>query len=72
MPVGAAEIEAQKILALSPVEQRIRLTTVLARAAREQPYSKGQELALDFNAQLCARLREISEARKIVNPWTKC
>jgi hypothetical protein len=72
MPMGAVEVEAQKILALSPVEQRIRLKTVLARAGREKPYSRGHELALDFNAQLCTRLREISEASKIVNPWTKC
>lgn len=72
MPLGAVETEAQAILALDAPSQRIRLATVLNRAGREKQFSRGHELALDFNAQLCTRLREISEARKIVNPWTKC
>jgi hypothetical protein len=68
----AVEVEAQKILALDPTSQRIRLKTVLSRAGREKQFSRGHELVPEYNAQLCTRLREISEARKIVNPWTKC
>jgi hypothetical protein len=70
MAARSIEGEAQAILALPLVEQRIRLTTVLARAGREAIHSRGLELALDFNSHLCTRIREISEARKCPNPWT--
>jgi hypothetical protein len=70
MATRSVEGEAQAILALSVVEQRIRLVTVLNRARREELHSTGLEMALDFNAHLCTRIREIAEARKCPNPWS--
>lgn len=68
--MSAVEVEAEKILALSPIEQRIRLTTILNRSLRETAFSKGNELALDFNARLVTRLREIAKSRGVKDPWT--
>jgi hypothetical protein len=69
--MGSVESEALAILALPQVEQRIRLSTVLDRAKRQKVYSSGHELALDFNANLCTRLRELGDVRKCVTPWSR-
>ena len=70
-PSAAIDREAEAILALPPLEARARLNIVLGRAADYAHESRARDAALDFNAHLCTRIREIGEQRSIRTPWYK-